>query len=314
MANRRWECPRCDRPGVLGPGRMRKDDIRRFCVPCSEDTGRLVARACPALDRQRERKAAIQQEKRQAARVAERETTEHMRYARQVLRKAVGLKAWAREGVKMTPNVLDILDGGADRWTRGRAGWTGWVSVGRGSTRAWTAQVIIHELAHICVHRAGFREAHHGQQFRGVMLSAACEFFGLAERDVLDKWAEIKATKSDRILAYKLDDAVVSLVGMTESEQARAASKGQAHREREAAKLRASTAADKAGWGRAISPKNTIHAHRYPDPNTDEFGCGQKFGEAGPGVDWHFMGHRDDGGFRLTCGKCVQAFDPEASG
>jgi hypothetical protein len=50
---RRWVCPVCG-GGVNGPDRPRRDDVRRWCLRCSETTGRLVERSSPALERQRE--------------------------------------------------------------------------------------------------------------------------------------------------------------------------------------------------------------------------------------------------------------------
>lgn len=67
---KRWKCPRCN-AGVLAPSRPRKLDVRRYCLPCSEATGKLVERTCPALERQRaakaERRAAQQKGKRKSA-------------------------------------------------------------------------------------------------------------------------------------------------------------------------------------------------------------------------------------------------------
>lgn len=58
---RRWVCRICGR-GKTAPERMTKDDVRRWCLGCSEETGRLVERACPAVEKkraaQRERTAA----------------------------------------------------------------------------------------------------------------------------------------------------------------------------------------------------------------------------------------------------------------
>ena len=41
--NVRWRCDTCGR-GVNAPQRMRRDDVRRFCQPCSAEAGRLVQR------------------------------------------------------------------------------------------------------------------------------------------------------------------------------------------------------------------------------------------------------------------------------
>lgn len=41
--------------GKLAPSRPRKDDIRRYCLVCSEKTGRLVERVAPRLEAKREK-------------------------------------------------------------------------------------------------------------------------------------------------------------------------------------------------------------------------------------------------------------------
>lgn len=66
-----WTCPRCDRAAVRAPERMRRDDARRYCLPCTADTGRLLERHCPSLDRERAERAGRQEAKRE--RQAERE-------------------------------------------------------------------------------------------------------------------------------------------------------------------------------------------------------------------------------------------------
>ena len=58
----RWKCPICE-CGVLASSRPRKDDVRRYCLTCSAETGRLVERVSPALERQRE----VKRETRQTA-------------------------------------------------------------------------------------------------------------------------------------------------------------------------------------------------------------------------------------------------------
>lgn len=52
----RWVCPNDDNhEGKLAPSRPRKDDIRRYCLVCSEKTGRLVERVAPRLEAKREK-------------------------------------------------------------------------------------------------------------------------------------------------------------------------------------------------------------------------------------------------------------------
>lgn len=54
----RWSCTKNDDcPAVLGPTRPRKDDVCRFCLPCSAKAGKLVPRVAPALEAKREKRA-----------------------------------------------------------------------------------------------------------------------------------------------------------------------------------------------------------------------------------------------------------------
>lgn len=48
----RWKCEDCG-SGCLAPSKPRLDDTRRYCLPCSEATGRLVKRTAPTLERRR---------------------------------------------------------------------------------------------------------------------------------------------------------------------------------------------------------------------------------------------------------------------
>lgn len=52
----RWKCAKCDN-GVLGPGRPRRNNVVRYCLPCSAKAGVLVERFCPAQENKRKRKA-----------------------------------------------------------------------------------------------------------------------------------------------------------------------------------------------------------------------------------------------------------------
>lgn len=74
--SRRWVCPSCG-DSVLAPDRPRRDDVRRYCLPCSSASGRLTERTCPARDRQAaeraERRAARTITKRQRERSQQRD-------------------------------------------------------------------------------------------------------------------------------------------------------------------------------------------------------------------------------------------------
>jgi len=54
----RWKCEKCD-DGLLAPSRPRKNDVRRYCLPCSAKQGTLVERIAPALQKHREKRAAF---------------------------------------------------------------------------------------------------------------------------------------------------------------------------------------------------------------------------------------------------------------
>ena len=47
-----WRCPDCG-SGVRAPGKPRLNDVRRFCLPCSQRSGYMVERVCPTLETKR---------------------------------------------------------------------------------------------------------------------------------------------------------------------------------------------------------------------------------------------------------------------
>lgn len=73
---RNWICPDCGETN-RAPDRPRRDDVRRYCLPCSKRTGRLTEKTCPALDRARTerqtRSAALRKTKTERARARARE-------------------------------------------------------------------------------------------------------------------------------------------------------------------------------------------------------------------------------------------------
>ena len=52
----KWVCLKCNST-KLGPSRPRKDDTVRYCLGCSEKSGRLVERMAPTLEKKRMRAA-----------------------------------------------------------------------------------------------------------------------------------------------------------------------------------------------------------------------------------------------------------------
>lgn len=81
MTLRRWACPneKCHEPDKLAPERARTDDVRTYCLPCSERTCRLVRRVPPAVEKKREVASTRRAEKAKVKR--ERERAEREREA-----------------------------------------------------------------------------------------------------------------------------------------------------------------------------------------------------------------------------------------
>jgi hypothetical protein len=63
----RWKCELCNN-GLLAPSKPRMNDVRRYCLPCSASTGKLVQRVSPTLEKQRVAKQAASRKKNVAKR------------------------------------------------------------------------------------------------------------------------------------------------------------------------------------------------------------------------------------------------------
>ena len=178
----RWICPDCGN-GRLAPTRPRREDVRRYCLPCSEATGKLVERHSPAMLKQRERKAEAAKAKRvkQKARERELETAKWTRDGvdlRDVLAKAMRLPE--AKGLR-TPRMV------VQRKLEGT--YSGHAKIGIGGNkiflrlhpdaRAKTAVgLLLHELAHCLTdQRHGWRKA-----------GDADPEFGALVDDLLHQW------------------------------------------------------------------------------------------------------------------------------
>lgn len=207
----RWVCPTCN-SGALAPERPRKDDVRRYCLPCSKRTGKLVERAAPVLQARREKAAAQRSERTQRLVVRE---TECWTVA------GVDVRGLARECWTALGNVVDeffadrrLVRTGVPtiilrrrrqrRWkyigsdgeytrvvpARGTSGWA------RGHSRvtllvnpecdlAKIRELMVHELAH-CMHCCLRRDradrtldGPHGDTFNRLMVNAAARLWGV---------------------------------------------------------------------------------------------------------------------------------------
>ena len=155
MADRIWTCPNPNHKGVRAPGRMRKDDVRRFCWPCSLEVGTLVERHAPALEAKRKnaRDARLEKERVQRSRQRElrtaRETIDGVDVGKEIARliklPALRDELPARLRGKSVPLNLERGNGrySGRAWPRTR------IHLRLGQIPAAEVRAIIcHELAH----------------------------------------------------------------------------------------------------------------------------------------------------------------------
>lgn len=94
-----WRCPMCLESGVRAPTAMRRDDVRRFCLDCSQRTGFLVSRVN------------VTAANRKAAREAkERTDRDNARQAREALHRSVVAPSSAL--ISPAGVMLDVLESG----------------------------------------------------------------------------------------------------------------------------------------------------------------------------------------------------------
>lgn len=198
---KRWKCPQCG-AGVLAPSRPRRNDVRRYCLPCSAQQGVLVERTCPALESQRSAKS-------------------QQRTARKAIKESKLAKKWELEGydirqavrpiaklicsnsVFLLPvgipkrrrlkNVEVTLRRWSDRqrdYTSGRA-WGPRMTLTFGANLRFAIYVLLHEYCH-CLIGTGH---HHDAVFRSVQRGAidAWNKSGFREREGLPEvWGHKK--------------------------------------------------------------------------------------------------------------------------
>lgn len=194
MSRRRWVCPEGCGNNVLAPERIRKDNVLRYCLPCSERTGKLVERICPAVEARRERAKAKRQEKSAAERAAERESflLSDGTDVRKLVKRAKRLRAWSFEGDHVAAAVRRCryeIDLSYAREYRGLA-WPDKIQVwfGKETHVSVAMTVIVHELAHVAnnaiAYKRGERKVpHHDRRFWSLWEAAMHEVYPqLSER------------------------------------------------------------------------------------------------------------------------------------
>lgn len=164
-----WKCPRCG-SGKRAPERPRREDARRYCLPCSEKTGRLVERECPALAVERAKKREESKRKQRSQRIGK-AVAERMRHdangvdTRDVVRRALRLPSVLAEmkathsGLvgKRGPRMPSLRVRRCKRFPRGRLG-CAWVSAYQMELSVWPGcdadrirATLVHEVVHLCL-------------------------------------------------------------------------------------------------------------------------------------------------------------------
>ena len=167
---KRWVCPRC-KDGVLGLARPRRDDVRRYCLSCSAETGRLVERSCPSAVAKRERAV-----KRSSEREVERNARELEQ--RKLYPNVLHLYADLWRKLSCWPRALRsklTVRRGTRRYSSGTSyGWSGRVVVTAGTDRVEALTTLLHELAH----QAAPIQEGHGPRFHWLFTEAITEVCG----------------------------------------------------------------------------------------------------------------------------------------
>lgn len=184
----RWECPSGKHPGVLGPQKPRRDAVVRFCLPCSEATGRLIERIAPALERKRQaaaKRAGLKAAKTQTRKAVQQERDEQADTQRYTV-SGIDLRDELKRYVKLPVYERTFRSKGLPRFDVTRREW---MPNRQGFASPWEWRIhmtltpnmpldqarttLLHELAHLHVGRTD--EGWHGVRFRRTLNRALIE-------------------------------------------------------------------------------------------------------------------------------------------
>lgn len=183
----RWECPAGKHPAVLGPTKPRRDNIVRYCLPCSQATGKLTERVAPTVERRREAAAerAAAKRKAKATRDKAREDAyytvagEDLRVLYKRLARHVGehgklaRRRMPRLVITRRRSVPSSRYGAASPYE-----WTIWISDYPGIDRADVTETLLHEMVHLYVGGdPNDKRRWHGKQFHRTFREAFSSAF-----------------------------------------------------------------------------------------------------------------------------------------
>ena len=207
----RWVCPSCGK-GKLGPQRPRKDNVVRWCLPCSAKTGKLVERSAPSLEKKAEEKADAAKTRRAAKKAkADEKWIVHgfdLRAVLRVLWRSKTMKA-ARTQAKLPALSITRAKNTRHLGSSGHA--SPWkhsihVTINPRSGPMAVLQLLAHEVAHLgpVIGRRGSREWH-GADFRARLADLCIEVFGVDKATAYQK-------NIDTRKAYAFDGELVRLM------------------------------------------------------------------------------------------------------
>lgn len=104
----RWRCEECG-SGCLAPSRPRMDDVRRYCLDCSKQSGRLVRRISPTLEKERAKKAQAQAARRSKKVEAQRQVREQEKARREILKPVLTLTSEGLDVQKEARKIWGLL-------------------------------------------------------------------------------------------------------------------------------------------------------------------------------------------------------------
>lgn len=172
----RWKCANCNH-GLLAPMKPRKNDVRRYCLPCSAKTGKLVERVSPTLEKKREQRSVVVKEQNKVKR--ERTTAKLQPLKERKKREAQRQRIFEKEADRIW--ALFFPDGTTRKrpriklvysHSRGVSGqWDGWEVLVRiprcsvGGATEW--ETLAHELCHAAqrITHDTLWEGKHGRSF-----------------------------------------------------------------------------------------------------------------------------------------------------
>jgi hypothetical protein len=194
---KRWDCPNGVHAGVLAPAKMRRIDVRRYCLACSEKTGVLVERTCPAKEREQAKRKETRRKKGERRADGDREkkiANARARTRRRHERENVlGLHVPSHfyrvcRQTSMVVRTLETLERPMPT-VKVRRRHSGTYTTGHAYTASarvvltvptectWgkLAVIVAHEVAHVCT----ADEEHHGPAWRNMFLAILEKVYGL---------------------------------------------------------------------------------------------------------------------------------------